>query len=473
MPENNDRPSSKKLRLSDIVLFNVCAIVGLDTIGAGAGMGVSGMTWRLLGILLFFIPYGFVAAELGSAWPKAGGIYIWTKKAYGDFWSTMVSWLYWINVVYWVPSIYVTFAAVLTSVFFPALPANAQTYIQIIIGVILIWFTVFLGIKNITMSDFITNAGAIIKTLLFLSLGLLGIIYALKFEMANSFALPHWKITWDSTVALAPVIVYNFMGFELVSSFSDKLRSPKKDIPRAIMLGGALISVMYIFSSFGILAIFRAADINIVTGVSDSLKILVAKTLGENFSWLFYFLIVCFLAGLFAFMFSWAFGSNCVISETGLDKKIKILGHRHPKYESPDYAFCVMGVVGSILLVGNYIGMKNVQQIFWTLFALSSILFLIPYLFMFPAVIKLRHIEPDTERPYKVPGGKIGLWVSVVLGEFFLLLGVVFFFVPPEKTENVLRYEISLIAGIAITIAFGLFIHFKSKKQTFVHKEPE
>jgi len=473
MPENNDRPSSKKLRLSDIVLFNVCAIVGLDTIGAGAGMGVSGMTWRLLGIILFFIPYGFVAAELGSAWPKAGGIYIWTKKAYGDFWSTMLSWLYWINVVYWMPSIYVTFAAVFTSVFFPALSATAQTYLQIGIGIILIWFTVFLGIKNITMSDFVTNTGAIIKTLLFLSLGLFGIVYALRFKMANSFALPNWKITWDSTVALAPVIVYNFMGFELVSSFSDKLRSPKKDIPRAIMLGGILISVMYIFSSFGILAIFPAADINIVTGVSDSLKILVAKTLGENFSWLFYFLVVCFLSGLFAFMFSWAFGSNCVISETGLDKKVKILGHRHPKHESPDYAFYVMGVVGSILLIGNYIGMKNVQQIFWTIFALSSILFLIPYLFMFPAVIKLRRIEPDTERPYRVPGGKTGLWVSVVLGEFFLLLGVIFFFVPPEKTENVLRYEISLIVGIAVTIAVGLFIHFKSKKQTFVHKEPE
>ena len=239
MPNRNNAPSPKKLKLFDIILFNVCAIVGLDTIGAGAGMGVSGMTWRLLGILLFFIPYGFVSAELGSTWPKAGGIYVWTKKAYGDFWGTMVSWLYWINVVYWMPSIYVTFAAVFTSVFFPGLSASAQTILQVIIGLVMIWFTVFLGIKNITMSDFVTNMGAIIKTLLFLSLGVFGVVYALKFELANSFALSNWKITWDSTVALAPVIVYNFMGFELVSSFSDKLKSPKKDIPKAIWLAGS------------------------------------------------------------------------------------------------------------------------------------------------------------------------------------------------------------------------------------------
>jgi amino acid transporter len=466
MPNQNKSQSSKKLRLFDIVLFNVCAIVGLDTIGAGAGMGVSGMSWRLLGILLFFIPYGFVSAELGSTWPKAGGIYVWTKKAYGEFWGTMVSWLYWINVVYWMPSIYVTFAAVFTSVFFPGLSASGQIYLQIALGVILIWFTVFLGIKNITMSDFVTNTGAIIKTLLFFSLGIFGVVYALKFELANSFALSNWKITWDSTVALAPIIVYNFMGFELVSSFSDKLKSPKTDIPKAIMLGGAMISVMYIISAFGILAIFQVEDINIVTGISDSLNILVAKTLGENFSWLFYLMIVCFLLSLFAFMFSWALGANCVIGETGLDKKARILGHRHPRYDSPDYAFYVMGIVGSLLLVGNYIGMQNVQQIFWTIFALSSIIFLLPYLFMFPAVWKLRRTEPDTERPYRVPGGKTGLWISVVLGEFFLLLAVVFFFVPPENTENVLRYELSLIIGITITVAVGLYIHFKGERKS-------
>jgi amino acid transporter len=165
-------------------------------------------------------------------------------------------------------------------------------------------------------------------------------------------------------------------------------------------------------------------------------------------------------------MFSWAFGANCVIGETGLDKKAKILGHRHRKYDSPDYAFYVMGVIGSLLPVGNYIGMQNVQQIFWTIFTLSSILFLLPYLFMFPAVWKLRRTESDTERPYRAPGGKAGLWISVVLGEFFLLRAVIFFFVPPENTENVLKYELSLIIGITITIAVGLYIHFKGKRKT-------
>jgi amino acid transporter len=227
-------------------------------------------------------------------------------------------------------------------------------------------------------------------------------------------------------------------------------------------LSAALISFLYIFSTFGILATFRIEDINIVTGVSDSLDILVTRALGENFAWLFICLVVCFLWSLFAFMFSWTFGANCVIAETGLDKKLKILGHRHPTYGSPDHAFYLMGGIGTFLLVGNYIGMRDIQQIFWTIFALSSIILLMPYLLMFPAVLRLRKIAPDVVRPFKVPGGKIGLWTSVVLGEIFLLLACVFFFVPPENTENVLRYELSLIFGVVVTISAGLLIHWRS-----------
>ncbi len=455
----------RKLKLFEITLFNVCCILSLDTIGAGASMGVQGMSWRILGILFFLIPYGLISAELGSTWPRTGGIYIWTKLAFGDFWATMVSWLYWINVVYWIPSIFVTFAAIFTSAFFPELSETITPYLQASLGTLLIWLIVFLGIRNITLSDFVTSIGAIIKAVLFSVLGFLGIIYGLKHKLANSFSLPKWMITWDATIAFAPLIVYNFAGFEVVSSFSDKLREPRKDIPRAVMIAGLLISFLYVFSAFGVLAVFRVEEINIVTSVSDSFKILVLKTLGDGFYWLFFVLIIFFLLALFAFVFGWAFGSNYVISETGLDKKLKLLGHRHPRYESPDHAFYLTGVIGTALLLGNFIGMRNIQQIFWTIFALSSILLLLPYLFMFPAGVKLRRIFPEIPRPYRIPGGKLGLWLSAILGELLLFLACIFFFIPPKNTENVLRYELSLVLGIFLTLVLGVVIHLKSKKR--------
>ncbi|MGD9344325.1 MAG: APC family permease [Candidatus Aminicenantes bacterium] len=458
--------NTKKLRLFDIVLFNVCGILSVDTIAAGASMGVQGMTWRILGILFFFLPYGLATAELGSSWPKAGGIYVWTRQAFGDFWGTMVSWLYWINVVYWMSSMFVTFAAVFLSTFFPGLSQSATTAMQTLIGIALVWTIVFLGRKNITASDFVTNTGALIKTLLFLLLGFFGILYALRFKLANSFTPPEWAITWDSTLAFMPVVVYNFLGFELVSSFSDKLDNPRKNIPKAIFLAGILIAFLYILSAFGMLAIFRADEINIVTGISDAFRALVLRTMGQEFVGLYYFLIIVFLLSLYTFVFAWAYGANCVIAETGLDKKVKILGHKHPKHESPDYAFVIMGIIATVLIVGNSIGMPNIQQIFWTIFALSSVIFLLPYCVMFPAVLRLRRLYPDRDRPYIIPFGKIGLWATVICGEFFVLIAILFFFVPPKNTANVLRYELSLCFGVFITLALGSFIYFKTKKSS-------
>jgi amino acid transporter len=328
----------------------------------------------------------------------------------------------------------------------------------------LVWTVVYLGRKNITVSDLVTNTGALIKTLLFLLLGLFGILYAMRFKLANNFAPANWRITWDSTLALMPVVVYNFLGFELVSSFSDKLENPRKNIPRAIFLSGILIAFLYILSAFGMLAIFRANEINIVTGISDAFRALVSRTMGQEFVWLYSFLIIIFLLSLYTFVFAWAYGANCVIAETGLDKKVKFLGHKHPKHGSPDYAFMIMGSIGTVLIIGNSIGMPNIQQVFWTIFALSSIIFLLPYCVMFPAVLRLRRLYPDKERPYTIPFGKIGLWITVICGEFFILIAILFFFVPPKNTVNVLRYELSLCVGIFVTLAIGFFIYFKTKK---------
>jgi amino acid transporter len=274
-------------------------------------------------------------------------------------------------------------AAIFLTAFFPGLSQSALTFLQIIIGVTLVWSIVYLGRKN---------------------------------------------------------------------------------IPKAIFIAGILIAFLYILSAFGILAIFEADEINIVTGISDSFHTLVSRTVGQDFIWLYYFLIVVFLLSLYTFVFAWAYGANCVISETGLDKKVKILGHKHPKHGSPDYAFTIMGIIGIVLIIGNSIGMKNIQQIFWTIFALSSVIFLIPYLLMFPAVIKLRALHPNRERPYSIPFGKTGLWITVLCGEFFILIAIIFFFISPKDTVNVLRYELSLFAGVFLTLAVGVFIHFKTKR---------
>ncbi len=454
-------PWRKALGLVDLILFTASAIIVADTVAASAAIGVQAMGWWILSIVLFFLPYGLVTAELGSAWPQEGGIYVWVREAYGPFWGTLTSWLYWINVAYWMPSVYVLFSGVLASVFWPGLGNVGQALVTLA----LVWVTVALGIMDIRLAKWIPNLGAMIKVALLLLLGGLGAWYAATRGAANSFVPVEWVPRWSATLSFLPVIVYNYMGFELMSAAGEEMHNPRRDVPVAILLAGIVIAGVYMLATFGVLAAIPLESINIVTGITDALKVMTGAV--PALGWLFYLASALLLATFLANMVTWSLGANRVIAATGLDKQVpSILGHIHPRYGSPDYAYVMMGVVATILGVGNYLTFTTVASVFWTIFALSSVVFLLPYLLMFPAFLTLRLRRPEHPRPFAVPGGAAGAWLSTILGELFILIAVVFFFMPPEETTNVWAYEIQLIGGTLLTVLVGVLIYAQARRRT-------
>ncbi len=104
----------RALRMFDMILFSVCAILLLSQVTLTAQIGPSAIVWTVLMIVLFFLPYGLMTAELGSTYPDTGGIYSWIVRAFGNRWGTRVSWWYWLNVALWVPSVYLMFSVVLS-----------------------------------------------------------------------------------------------------------------------------------------------------------------------------------------------------------------------------------------------------------------------------------------------------------------------------------------------------------------------
>src|SRR5512133_3198830 len=129
---------TKALKIFDMTLFTVCAIMVIDTLAASASIGASSITWWVITLVLFFIPYGLITAELGSTYPEEGGIYIWIKHAFGEKWAARSTWYYWINVALWMPSVYILFAGMFAQLFFPEM----NLWWQIAIGVIMTWITV-------------------------------------------------------------------------------------------------------------------------------------------------------------------------------------------------------------------------------------------------------------------------------------------------------------------------------------------
>jgi len=456
-----ERKYKRVLNYWDLFFFTVCAILVMDTVAASAGIGNQSYFWWVITLFLFFIPYGLITAELGSAWPSQGGIYIWVKEAFGESWGVMTSWLYWINVAFWMPSVYMLFSGTLASLFFPDL----STWWQVAIAIVMTWVTVLLGIVALEKSKWVPNLGAIFKTLIMIFLGILGIAWILKGGYANPGVARDFFPTWSNTLAFLPVVVYNYMGFELMSSAGEEIKNPQKNIPKAIIFAGIAIFLLYVLGTFGILSVLPLEKISIVTGIIDSIKEVMASfgTAGEVMSIVFG---IAILYSFLANMVTWSIGANRVVASTAEDGRLpRFFGHLHKKFKTPDYAYIAMGVLGSLLLIGNGFLAESPVNIFWSIFALSSLIFLLPYLLMFPAFLKLRASRAEVPRPYRVPGPKWLVWVMALLGEFFIALACIFFFMPPEGTENVLAYELQLGGLTILVLIVGLVLYLVYRKR--------
>ena len=161
----------------------------------------------------------------------------------------MTSLLYWVNVALWAPSVFVLFVGTL-EVFW----GRHEPPWEEIIVIALIWVMVGIGVLPIVLSKWVPNPSAAFKMIVLVALGAIGVAFAIKNGTANSFAPREWKPAWGSSYSFLPIIIYSYMGFELMNSAGAAIKNPKRDVPKMIILAGVVILGVYMFSTFGILA---------------------------------------------------------------------------------------------------------------------------------------------------------------------------------------------------------------------------
>ncbi len=312
--------SGQKIGLFKMVLFTVCGIIVLDTFVAPAQIGVSSITIWLITAIFFFIPYGLINAELGSTYPEDGGIFSWVKRAYGDFSGTMVGWFYWINVAFWMPAVFVAFSNWFKLGFAPDLPI----FWEALMAIALCWLVVYVGIRGIELSVMVTNIAAIVKVSVLVVFGSLGVVYGFTKGLANDFSLSAFIPDFSNTMLYAPAIVYNLLGFELISSIAGKVDNPSKTIPKMTILAGLLIAFLYVFGTFGILAAIPADSVDALDGFFYSLQEL-TTLFGAASPFVFKFLLALSIFTLMANMISWTLGAVEVLDAADLEKRSPLL----------------------------------------------------------------------------------------------------------------------------------------------------
>lgn len=435
----------KVLGLPDLILFTVSAIVLLDTLAASASIGPSALFWWIFLGIIFLLPIGLITAELGTAYPAEGGIYVWIRKAFGQKWATRSVWAYWINTAIWLPAIFILFAGVFARLFHLELSIP----MQIGIGLILTWLTVGLDVLGLEIGKWIPNLGATLKLIIFAVLIFGGFRYGLTHGAANEVNLQTIKPAWEDGVKFLPVIIYGMLGFELVSAAGGEIRRPARDVPMAILVSGLIVLFLYFFATAGILKAIPAGDIDIVDGLIDTLALFFEDLPGGDI-----LVLALGLGALFTFFSNgatWAMGCNRTTAEAASEGQLpKVFARRGKEHGGPIGAAICMGVVCSLALV-LYGGLASSNEdLFWSLFSFSAVIFMLPYIGMVLAFLKLRFSDPDTTRPFRAPGGQVGAIVIAGLCVSVLIMTIVLFlYVPGEGLQQ------STIWGVLVVLLVG------------------
>jgi glutamate:GABA antiporter len=445
----SDAPRFKKvLHGLDMALFTVCAILIVDQLAASAAIGVQSIFWWIFTLILFFIPYGLITAELGSTYPQEGGIYAWVRRAFGPRWAGRTAWLWWVNVAFWMPSVYILFAGILAELIAPDMSLTAK----IAITLALTWITAGINIITLEVGKWVPNIGAACKVIIMLAIGIGGIVFAMRHGVANSFTFDSLTPKWGASLAFLPVILYNYLGFELMSGAGEEMDNPARDIPRAIIRSGAVIAFFYIFATVGILLALPLRDIGLIEGLTDTFR----RLFGDSQYGAVAVLTLGFMAlySLVANMVTWTIGANRSASEAAARGDLpKIFGKLHPRYKTPASAAVLGGAIGTVVLILYGLLAKTAEDLFWTTFAFSSVVFLLPYFLLFLSFLKLRRIDATLSRPYRVPGGHGVAIALCAICMAFIAQAILFFIYKPGEFDP--NYAGAVIGGVLLTLVIG------------------
>jgi glutamate:GABA antiporter len=411
----------KSLRRLDMIGFTVCALVGLDTLGTVASNGAQGFTWLIFLAVFFVLPYALAMAEVGSAFTQEGGPYEWAKMAFGRFQGAIAAVLYWVTNPLWVGG---SLAFIATEAWSDNIfSISSGSFGDYVFKFLFIWLSIGVAIVSLKRGKWIPNVGAIMRVVVLGFFTLTTIIYAIENGVAG-FPASDLKPTGAIFFALVPLVLFNYVGFELQNGAAEEMDNPQKDVPFAIIRSGITGVLLYAIPIFAILLVLPAEKVTGVGGFLDA----VTETFtvyGGAQSFLLGVMTICFVGTLLTSGAVWMIGSDRVLAVAAYDGAFPgFFGIFNRRFGTPVRVNTMSGIFATIFMVvavASFHGGTDAKFVVVLDIAISTTL--ISYLWVFPAVIKLRYSHPHVHRPYRIPGDLPGMWIAAGLTTFWVALG--------------------------------------------------
>ena len=458
------------LGVMTLAILNVTAVVSLRGLPAESVYGLTSIFYYLFAAIFFLIPVSIVAAELATAWPQKGGVFRWVGEAFGPRWGFVAIFLIWVESTIWFPTV-LTFAWVALAYVGPnqkwdaALSSNK---IYTIIAVLVVyWSATFVTLKGVKSSSMISKWGGMIGTIIPAAiLIVLGFIYLssgkpIQIELGWNKLIPDFS-NFNNLVLAAGIFLF-YAGMEMNAIHVKDIDNANRNYPLAILISSILTVAIFVLGTLAIGLVVPLSQINLTQSLlvsyNDFFHI-------YGIPWAGSIIAIALFAGVIGGVTVWVSGPSAGLAVVGRAGYLPPFFQKMNKNGVACNILYVQGLIVTFVAI-MFVILPSVQAAYQIFSQLTVTLYLIMYLLMFAAGIHLRHTEPHTERPYKVPGGEVGMWIFAGAGLVGSLIAFVLSFVPPSQIAvgSPLTYVLILIAGNVLFVAIPLLIYAARRPQ--------
>jgi glutamate:GABA antiporter len=464
----------RALKLRDLVLFNLVAILGLRHLGTTARFGPGSLLMWLIAAVFFFVPQGLAVIELSSRFPKEGGIYFWTKNAFGEGHGFLCGWCYWINNVLYYPNLLISAAVVATYVFGKGESGLSDKWAYVLpVTLGALWIATAVNITGLGVGKWLQNAGGLgtyIPGLILILLGVYGVMTGHPANQLNATTLtPDLRLDEERLPALNLLasIAFAFAGLELASTMGDEVENPRRNLPRAVFISAPLIAAAYILGTAAVLWWLPNKEVNVVSGFLQAVKA-GADNISPALFWLAPLCAALYTVGNIGGVGAWLIGPARVAFVIGLDRYFpKAFGAVHPRWRTPYVAILVQAILATVFLLLSVLGKgTEVEDVYLILLDTQILIYFIPYIYLFLVfLINRRHGERAADVAL-APGGRIGGWFVGLSGLIVTLFAMIIATIPPPDVNRPL-FRLKVIGGALGFVLIGGAIYWLAKLKNY------
>jgi glutamate:GABA antiporter len=460
--EDPNRPK-RVMGFRDLLLFYVVTGISLRWIATAAAAGPSSVVIWLGAWLLFYTPLALSVIELSSRYPNEGGLYVWSKRAFGDFSGFMAGWTYWTsNLPY--------FPAVLYFAGSNALYMHQRAWIHlsgtptffIAFSLIALAAVTVMNIVGLDVGKWLHNAGALAMWIPVLIVISMGLIAWHRFGSATSFA-PHALIPslHFQDIIFWSVLTFAFGGCETASFMGEEIKNPRRTVPLALFFAGLTVAFCYIMGTVGVLLALPHAEVSNLQGLMQA----ISKT-ADRVGWQAVIPVAGFLIALSNLGAAGAYLAAVARLPfvAGLDRFLPpFFGRLHPRWKTPWMALLLQAVIGGVFAFLGQAG-TSVKGAYDVLVSMGVITYFVPYLYLFAAMIKLQR-EPAGTAVIRVPGGKPAACLLGTIGFLTTSVTIALSLVPQADEPNKLLAFSKVVGLTGALLLAGVWIYWSGKKR--------